>query len=347
MSLNSFPANYYLGLALAGDRRYADAVEAYKVALDLDPDHLQANVSIGDAWLKLGDTDEALPYYVRAAKIRPEYAPALDGTARVAEALADQEKAIALYDARARERQGVRPGLHAFGRSLPAGRPLDDAVKLLVEAVTVRPDFGPGLDRLAVRLRPARVHQRSRRHDPQGDRARAEQPRAPGDAGERAPRDGRRLRAPKTSFEAAVAHRPRLARRASRTRGDRPPPRRRRRRVRSDRRGARRRSSRPAQPRRADTRSVPRSRPSGIARRRSTAAIAVGRRDVRGSHRARGARGRERALRPRGRPARGRLAAGAGSRAARLLSLPRRPIPRGARALRRARRRRSGAPTSR
>jgi tetratricopeptide (TPR) repeat protein len=59
MSLNSFPAHHYLGLALAGDRRYADAVEAYKIALDLDPNHLQANVAIGDAWLAQGDTDEA------------------------------------------------------------------------------------------------------------------------------------------------------------------------------------------------------------------------------------------------------------------------------------------------
>jgi Flp pilus assembly protein TadD len=32
MSLNSFPAHHYLGLALAGDRRYAEAVEAYKIA---------------------------------------------------------------------------------------------------------------------------------------------------------------------------------------------------------------------------------------------------------------------------------------------------------------------------
>ena len=149
MSLNSFPANYFLGLSLAGDRRYADAVEAYKVALDLDPDHLQANVAIGDAWLMLGDTDEALPYYVRAAKLRPEYAPALDGTARVAEALADQEKAISLYGRALASDKGFAPAYtHLGDLYLRAGR-LDDAVKLLVEAVSVRPDFGPGLDRLA------------------------------------------------------------------------------------------------------------------------------------------------------------------------------------------------------
>ena len=149
MSLNSFPANYFLGLAFAGDRRYADAVTAYKIALDLDPEHLQANVSIGDAWLMLGDTDEALPYYVRAGKLRPEYAPALDGTARVAEALSDQDKAIALYGRALASDKGFAPAyMHLGDLYLRAGR-LDDAVSLLVEAVSVRPDFGPGLDRLA------------------------------------------------------------------------------------------------------------------------------------------------------------------------------------------------------
>jgi len=148
-SLNSFPAHYFLGLALAGDRRYAEAVEAYKIALDLDPGHLQANVSTGDAWLAMGDTDEALPYYVRAQKLRPEYAPALDGLARVAESIADQEKAISLYGRALASDKGFAPAYtHLGDLYLRAGK-LDDAVKLLVEAVTIRPDFGAGLDRLA------------------------------------------------------------------------------------------------------------------------------------------------------------------------------------------------------
>jgi tetratricopeptide (TPR) repeat protein len=149
MSLNSFPAYHYLGLALAGDRRYAEAVEAYTIALDLDPIHLQANVAMGDAWLAQGDTDEAQPYYVKAAKLRPEYAAALDGMARVAEAQAQQDAAIALFERALASDKGFAPAYtHLGDLYLRAGK-LDEAVKLLVEAVTVRPDFGPGLDRLA------------------------------------------------------------------------------------------------------------------------------------------------------------------------------------------------------
>jgi tetratricopeptide (TPR) repeat protein len=148
MSLNSFPAHHYLGLALAGDRRYAEAVEAYTIALDLDPNHLQANVSMGDAWLAQGDTDEAQPYYVKAGKLRPEYAAALDGMARVAEAQALDDAAIALFERALASDKGFAPAYtHLGDLYLRAGK-LDEAVKLLVEAVTVRPDFGPGLDRL-------------------------------------------------------------------------------------------------------------------------------------------------------------------------------------------------------
>lgn len=149
ISLNSFPAHYYLGLALAGDRRYADAVDAYRIALDLDPDHLQANVSLGDAWLAEGDTDEASPCYVRAMKLRPEYAPALDGQARAAEAQADEDKAIGLYQRALASDKGFAPAYTHLGDLYLRQGKLDDAVKLLVEAVSVRPDFGPGLNRLA------------------------------------------------------------------------------------------------------------------------------------------------------------------------------------------------------
>lgn len=149
MALNSFRSYYFLGLALAGDRRYADAIEAYKIALDLDPDHLQGNVAIADAWLAVGDADEATPYYTRALKLRAEYAPGLDGLARVAESQADEDKAIALYTrALASDRGFAAAYTHLGDLYLRRGK-LDDAVKLLVEAVSVRPDFGPGLNRLA------------------------------------------------------------------------------------------------------------------------------------------------------------------------------------------------------
>jgi tetratricopeptide (TPR) repeat protein len=149
-ALNSFRAYYFLGLAYAGDRRYPDAVESLKIALDLDPVHLQANVALGDAWLMEGNLDDASPSYYRALKLRAEYPAALDGLARLAEAEADDDQAIAFYDRAIASDKGFAPAyVHLGDLYLRQGK-LDDAVKLLVEAVSVRPDFAEGLDRLAV-----------------------------------------------------------------------------------------------------------------------------------------------------------------------------------------------------
>ena len=149
-ALNSFRAYYFLGLAETGDHRYTEAIESLKVALDLDPDHLQANVALGDAWLLLGSVDEASPPYYRALKLRAEFPAALDGLARVAEAQGDDEKAIAFYGRAIASDKGYAPAYTHWGDLYLRTGKLDDAVKLLVEAISVRPDFAAGLNRLAI-----------------------------------------------------------------------------------------------------------------------------------------------------------------------------------------------------
>src|SRR5262245_16183565 len=85
-ALNSFRAFYYLGLAYKADRQYTKAIEVLSFALELDPTHLQAHVDLGDAYLKRGDTDEALVEYHRAISVQQGYAPAWDGLGQAAEA---------------------------------------------------------------------------------------------------------------------------------------------------------------------------------------------------------------------------------------------------------------------
>ena len=149
MALNNFRAHYYLGLALSGDRRYSDAIDALDIALDLDPDHLQANVSKGDALLKLGDLHESKASYSLALKLRPEYAPALDGLARLEEAGAEETAAIALYQRAITSDAGFAPAYMHLGDLFLGRKEFEEAVLLLEEAVSVRPGFAAGLNRLA------------------------------------------------------------------------------------------------------------------------------------------------------------------------------------------------------
>lgn len=150
LALNSFRAYYYLGLALTGDRRYPEAIEALNVALDLDPVHLQALVALGDANLKSGDIDEARAGYFRALKLRPEYAPALDGLGRSHESQADDEKAIEQYRRAIASNKGFAPAYTHLGDLYLRQERLEEAVALLEEAISIRPDYAPGLNRLAL-----------------------------------------------------------------------------------------------------------------------------------------------------------------------------------------------------
>jgi len=150
VALNNFRAHFYLGLALIGDRRYPEALEVLEIALDLDPRHLQSNVAVGDAYLKMGDPNEAQAAYYRALRIRPEYPPALDGLARYYEARSEQEEAIAYYQRAIDSNRGYAPPYtHLGDLYLRQGR-FEEAVMLLEEAVSVRPDYAPGLNRLAL-----------------------------------------------------------------------------------------------------------------------------------------------------------------------------------------------------
>ena len=149
VALNNFRTHFYLGLALNEDRRYTRAIEILQIAIDLDPQHLQSHVAIGDAYLKLGDLQEASASYFRALKIRPDYAGAFDGLARLAEARADTVKAIETYRKAIAFNKGYAPAYTHLGDLLLEEGRYEEAVALLEEAVSVRADYAPGLNRLS------------------------------------------------------------------------------------------------------------------------------------------------------------------------------------------------------
>ena len=150
MALNSYRAWYYYGLALLGDRRPAQAVDALRIALELDPLQLQAHIAFGDAQLQIGDLPEAEAAYHRALKLRAEFPAALEALGRLSEARGDEPGAVVLYERAIASNRGYPEAYTSLGDLYLRRDRLEDAVKLLVEAVTVRPDYGPGLNRLAL-----------------------------------------------------------------------------------------------------------------------------------------------------------------------------------------------------
>ena len=150
INLNSFMAYYYLGVCLIAERRYGDSIDPLKIALDLQPDYVQAHLALGDAYLKQGDASEARAEYLRALDLQPNYAAAHDGLGRLFESTGQDDKAEAQY------RQALEINV-AFADSythlgdlfLRRGR-LDDAIDLFLKAIAVRPDFSTAYTRLGI-----------------------------------------------------------------------------------------------------------------------------------------------------------------------------------------------------
>ncbi len=149
VALNSFRAYYFLGLALIGDQRYEEALDALEIALELDPFHLHSLVAAGNAHLKMGQIDDSIASYYRALKLRAEYPNALDGIARCQQAQGKNDKAIEFFRRAIASNKGYAEAYtHLGDLYIQTGR-YQVAVRLLTQAVTIRPDFTPGLYRLA------------------------------------------------------------------------------------------------------------------------------------------------------------------------------------------------------
>lgn len=76
-----------LGELLMRQENYADAVSAYQVAADLQPQDARPLYNIGVAYVEVGWAEEALEYFKQALDRDPSYLPALRGAVKSAELL--------------------------------------------------------------------------------------------------------------------------------------------------------------------------------------------------------------------------------------------------------------------
>src|SRR5207245_10409622 len=72
MDPQSSIAENNLGVARAGERKLAEAVEHYQRALQIRPEHAGAHYNLGNALARQGKLTEAIEHYQQAVHIKPD-----------------------------------------------------------------------------------------------------------------------------------------------------------------------------------------------------------------------------------------------------------------------------------
>lgn len=150
--LKARPRNQ-LGLALARQGRFDEAIEHYGEALRIEPDYVDAHNNLGAALAAQDRFEEAIKHYSKALAIKPDFAPAHSNLAgmlvakgRFEEAVDHCSYALKINPHHAKMHCTLATAFAGLGR-------FEDAVRHFSEAVRIRPDFAKAHNDLGLVLK--------------------------------------------------------------------------------------------------------------------------------------------------------------------------------------------------
>jgi tetratricopeptide (TPR) repeat protein/uncharacterized caspase-like protein len=127
---------------LTDDKKYAEAIEAYKLAIRLDANYAPAYGGLGDAYFNSGNSEQALTAYKEQARLAPNDADAqydlgyfYNAMGRHGEAFAPLVKATSLDPNFAEAHYGIG---YAYLRSAE----YEKSISYLKSAARIKPDYG-------------------------------------------------------------------------------------------------------------------------------------------------------------------------------------------------------------
>jgi tetratricopeptide (TPR) repeat protein len=130
------PATAYgLGIVLGRARRFDDAIAAYRTALSLRGDFVEAMINLGTTYGDKGDDASAVAWFERALALRPDvvqlqmnYANSLQRLGRLEEAAEHYARAVAIDPGDAAVRFNYGVCLERLGRPADAARQYEAAI---------------------------------------------------------------------------------------------------------------------------------------------------------------------------------------------------------------------------
>src|SRR6266536_3792650 len=127
---------------LAGDKKYPDAIETYKIAIRLDPNYAPAFGGLGDAYFNSGNSEQALAAYKEQVRLAPNDADAqydlgyfFNAMGRHGEAFAPLVKATALDP-------NFAEAFYGIGYAYLRGTEFEKSIGYLRSAIRLKPDYG-------------------------------------------------------------------------------------------------------------------------------------------------------------------------------------------------------------
>jgi Flp pilus assembly protein TadD len=152
VTTDNFVAHNNLGIALAAQGKFDEAIVHYSEALRIKPSYAKAHCNLGDVLARLGKHEDAIWHYHRALQLKPNFAEAhnnlgvtLKQQGRLNEAFVHYSRAIQLNPEYEEAHNNLAGLLAARGK-------LDEAIAHYSKALQIKPDYGNARVQLAVAL---------------------------------------------------------------------------------------------------------------------------------------------------------------------------------------------------
>lgn len=141
-----------LGVAYNNLNLFSKATEAYMKAIELDPKHPEAHNNLGFILLEAGRTVKAIKHLKKAAELRHGYVKALTNLAKAYTSLSEHDQAIASYEKILALDPGNTTTMNTLANTCLKAQQIDKAIDLYQGAIRQDPSFGEAYTNLGAAL---------------------------------------------------------------------------------------------------------------------------------------------------------------------------------------------------
>ena len=130
-----------LGVVLAEQGKFQEAIFHYSQALEVKPDHYKAHNNLGNALARLGRYEEAMNHYKESLRLRPDYAEAHSNLGNVLASQGKFPEAIYQYSEALRSEPDYVEAHINLANVLASQGKFDEAMNHYEEALRSKPDY--------------------------------------------------------------------------------------------------------------------------------------------------------------------------------------------------------------